>query len=487
MDTILKDFYFASSDPTLRARRRKLEGRGEIRKIGPKVYSSIMDDDDLKKCLTFQWPIIVKKLYPDTIVSFRTAFDYKPSPNGNIFLTAKLNKVVKMGPIQFIFIKGPEKLESDHSGLMGVTVSSRARAFLELLTPIRKGIVDGRSLPIEEIEKRLEAVLTNEGEEGLNDLRDQAKKINNQANFSKGFKELDKIIGALLGTKDKTLKGESAALRSKGLSYDHSRIHLFGELFSYLNSTSLVRLTDPLLGNLEHFNNKAFFESYFSNYIEGTKFLISEAEQIVFDKKEIEDRVYESHDISGTYQIVSDQNLMSKVMGNYEQFEKSLKYIHSIIMQERKDKIPGEFKVKENQAGNTIFVHPDLVRGTLVKGYDYYQALTHPLAKGIFLSFLISEVHPFSDGNGRVSRVVLNRELISAKMPSIIIPTVYRSDYIGALKSLTRRTTPSPLVKMFSRAQQFSSLDFSKYQEVKKLLIQRNWCEESDDAKILEQ
>lgn len=487
MDNILKDFYFSSSNPTLRAQRRKLEAAGKIRKIGPKVYSSIMDDEALKKSLTFQWPVIVNELYPNTVVSFRTAFDYKPCPKGNIFLTAQINKVVHIGPIQFVFIKGPERSKSDHPGLMGVTVASKARAFLEVLTPVRKGIIDGRSLPIEEIEKRLEAILTNEGEEGLNQLRDQAKEIDKEVGFHKGLKKLDKIIGALLGTKDLKFKGESASLRSQGLSYDHERIHLFGELFSHLNSTSLIKISDPLLSNLEHFNNKAFFESYFSNYIEGTRFLISEAEQIVFDKTDIENRISESHDISGTFQIVSDQNFMSKVMGSYDEFEKSLKYIHSLIMQERNDKLPGEFKRKENQAGNTIFVHPELVRGTLVKGYDYYKALTHPLAKGIFLSFLISEVHPFSDGNGRVSRVVLNRELISAKMPSIIIPTVYRSDYIGALKSLSRRSTPDPLVRMFSRAQQFSNLDFSKYQEVKKLLIERNWCEESDDAKILEQ
>ena len=487
MENILEEFYFASSDPTLRAQRRKLEKSGLIRKIGPRLYSSILDDSELKQCLTLQWPQIVKELYVDCVVSYRSAFDYRPCPQGNIYLSSNVSKVIKIGTISFVFIKGCGKLDSDYIGLMGTTVASKARTFLELLTPARKGITDGRFLPIEDIEQRLEAILTNEGEEGLNKLRDQAKQISSEGHFTKGFKELDKIVGALLGTKDIILKGESAALRSKGLSYDHKRMHIFGELFSHLNSTSLITLTDPLLGNLAHFNNKAFFESYFSNYIEGTRFLISEAEQIVFDKMEIENRVNESHDISGTYQIVSDQNLMGKRMGSYEEFENSLKYIHSLIMQERKDKIPGEFKQKENQAGNTVFVHPHLVRGTLIKGYDYYQTLSHPLAKGIFISYLISEVHPFTDGNGRVSRVVLNRELISAKMPSIIIPTVFRSDYIGALKSLSRRSTPEPLVRMFSRALQFSNLDFSEYQKVKRLILGRNWSEESDDAKILEQ
>jgi len=37
--------------------------------------------------------------------------------------------------------------------------------------------------------------------------------------------------------------------------------------------------------------------------------------------------------------------------------------------------------------------------------------------------FLITEVHPFLDGNGRVARLFMNCELVSANQPRIIIPT----------------------------------------------------------------
>lgn len=40
-----------------------------------------------------------------------------------------------------------------------------------------------------------------------------------------------------------------------------------------------------------------------------------------------------------------------------------LKYRHWSLFEERPDNLPGEIKTKNNQAGSTIFVHPDYVRG----------------------------------------------------------------------------------------------------------------------------
>ena len=108
-------------------------------------------------------------------------------------------------------------------------------------------------------------------------------------------------------------------------------------------------------------------------------------------------------------------------------------------------KKPGEFKDKNNRAGETHFVDHTLVKGTLIKGFDFYQALTHPFAKAAYIMFLVSEVHPFLDGNGRIARVMMNAELVKQGQTKIIIPTVYRDDYIGAIRKLTRQEDPKPM------------------------------------------
>ncbi|WP_290706739.1 Fic family protein [Flavihumibacter sp. CACIAM 22H1] len=81
------------------------------------------------------------------------------------------------------------------------------------------------------------------------------------------------------------------------------------------------------------------------------------------------------------------------------------------MLQARKTENPGEFKDKNNRAGTTEFVDNELVAGTLKKGFDWYSLLQHPFAKAAYMMFMISEVHPFLDGNGRMARVMMNAEL----------------------------------------------------------------------------
>ena len=56
--------------------------------------------------------------------------------------------------------------------------------------------------------------------------------------------------------------------------------------------------------------NFAFFESYFSNYIEGTVFEVDEAKSIVETNRPLPARKEESDDVLGTYKIVSNKDEM---------------------------------------------------------------------------------------------------------------------------------------------------------------------------------
>ena len=73
------------------------------------------------------------------------------------------------------------------------------------------------------------------------------------------------------------------------------------------------------------------------------------------------------------------------------------------------------------------------------------------------MMFMVSEIHPFNDGNGRISRIMMNAELVAADQAKIIIPTVFREDYLNALRRLTRRGDPSVIIRAMSRVRQFSA------------------------------
>ncbi|MDP3180718.1 MAG: Fic family protein, partial [Bacteroidota bacterium] len=235
----------------------------------------------------------------------------------------------------------------------------------------------------------------------------------------------------------------------------------------------------------QSFRNFAFFEAYFSNYIEGTEFEIEDARRIIETDTPMPSRDEDSHDVLGTYNLVSNRLEMGIVPTSPDKMLEILLYRHQVLMGARISKKPGQFKDKNNRAGETFFVDHTLVKGTLIKGFDFYQALTHPFARAAYIMFLISEVHPFLDGNGRIARVMMNAELVTQGQTKIIIPTVYRDDYIGVLRKLTRQQDPSVYIRMLQRAQEFSATIRGDDMDVmEKHLEACNAFKEHDQAKL---
>ena len=263
-----------------------------------------------------------------------------------------------------------------------------------------------------EIEKRLEEIIRVNGEDEINKLRDKARVISKQLAMPKEFEKLNRMISALLSTKtSKFLSSPLAKVRAFGKPYDPSRVELFETLFRELKQLEFPVREEKNVSQ-ETFRNFAFFESYFSNYIEGTVFEIDEAKKIIQTNKPLTARNDDSHDVLGTYQIVSNKKEMEITPSTPEEFLKIMSYRHSILLSARLDKNPGLFKDKNNFAGSTAFVDFNLVSGTLIQSYDFYRALDHPFAKAAYIMFVISEVHPFLDGNGRIARVMMNAELL---------------------------------------------------------------------------
>jgi hypothetical protein len=342
-----------------------------------------------------------------------------------------------------------------------------------------------KCLQISSIEEKLEQVIRLNGEKELNAFRDRARKISETLHLEKGFERLNKIVSALLSTYTaKALKSPLAAATAVGAAYDPARLELFQELFRLLSSTEF-KLRPDRNKTPASFRNFAFFESYFSNYIEGTKFEVEEAHQIIETSTPIPARNDDSHDVLGTFQLVSNKKEMSLIPTSYEEFIDMLQYRHRVLLSSRTDKKPGLFKDRDNFAGSTSFVSFDLVRGTLKQGFTLYKALEHPFARAAYLMFFLSEVHPFLDGNGRIARVFMNAELARVDESKIIIPTVYRDDYVGALRKLTRQSSPDAYIRMLQRAQEFSENIYGDdWHEMHRYLISCNAFKEHTEGKL---
>ncbi len=152
-------------------------------------------------------------------------------------------------------------------------------------------------------------------------------------------------------------------------------------------------------------------------------------------------------------------------------------------MASRPDTRPGRFKERDNRAGGTEFVAHELVNGTLREGFARLAALADPFQRAAFVMFLIAEVHPFDDGNGRLARVFMNAELAAAGQQRIVIPSVYRDDYRRALRALSRSGNPGPLHRMLAFAQDVSRrVDWSSYDAARQDLEEANALLTPDEA-----
>ena len=293
------------------------------------------------------------------------------------------------------------------------------------------------------------------------------------------FAKINSIISALLSTHDAgVLSSASAKALAVGNPFDPTRVELFEVLFDAIKDRYFVirnnRNTDE-----ESFRLFSFFESYFSNYIEGTEFEIDEAKAIVDSGIPMPRRDEDSHDILGTFKVLSNRAEMMKTPTSPKELFAILSHRHSILLEGRPHMNPGIFKTKNNRAGMTEFVDYKLVKGTLSQGFKYYAALTDPFAHAIFMMFMISEVHPFNDGNGRIARVMMNAELVRADQSRIIVPTVFREDYILALRKLTRHKDLLAYINVMTKLHQFSDNIYgSDFTELKKYLAACNAYEE---------
>ncbi len=71
----------------------------------------------------------------------------------------------------------------------------------------------------------------------------------------------------------------------------------------------------------------------------------------------------------------------------------------------------------------------------LLQSYNKNKNKIHPLALAIFFHHKFENIHPFSDGNGRTGRMLLNLILLYQDYPPLIIPKALREKYLQVMSA----------------------------------------------------
>lgn len=436
---------------------------GELAKIAEGIYAREKDRDGQVAIVRRHWAPILGALVPNAVVSYRSALAGGPTEDGVVFLShpTNFNRRITLPGLRAVLVQGPSALAGDMPiGGEHLFYASRPRQLLENLAPQRGP--RGKSAGAKAVEERLIAILTASGEAELNRVRDAARGLAAPLRLESEFEKLDAIVGALIATREAgILKTKEGRLVAKGTPVDSARLNRFENLASRLRVETLPRREAVATAEPAR-SNFAFLESYFSNYVEGTEFAIEEARDIALRGRIIERRPKDSHDVLGVFRLALESPWRDTVPPFGADFPAELARRHEQMLAQRPESTAGHFKLEPNRAGGTWFVDPALVRGTLIEGSLIARGVPEGLARAIYYAFLVSEVHPFVDGNGRLSRLVMNAELSRVGEARIIIPTLFHEEYVDCQRQLSQQDDPTGFVRAVPLMQAWTvALDYT--------------------------
>ncbi|MFA6676361.1 MAG: Fic family protein [Bacteroidales bacterium] len=466
----LQEIVFATSDAAESRQLVKLHKQGLIRKIAPKIYTSNFEDNPVN-IIKRNLYMILGRLFPKAILSHRTAFEFSPTDDGHIFLTYSYTKNILLPGIKVHLMEGPSALDDDIPFIEGLYASQRERAFLENMQISRKTGTESKILARDVVVAKIEQFICLNGESAINLLLDKAKKLSVKLNMKDEYDKLTRLVGSLLISKPSdVLSSPLAMARTFGFPYDPSKIEIFNKLYTTLLKDNFKALPEQNT-TYESFRSFSFFESYFSSFLDGAEFDIDEAKKIIDTKSPVSDKKEASNSLLGIFSFASNKQEMTIVPKSSDEMIEILQYRHRVVLAARKDEMPGEFRY-DNIFGNTHYdVDFNKVKGTLIKGFDYYNTLQNTFAKAIFLGFMLTEIRPFFSGNGRIARLMMNAEFVRAGEAKIIIPSIYKDDYLVALHKMSTIGDAESYIKTMKRIHQFSSMIRGEsYEEIKDYL-----------------
>jgi len=481
VDTIV----FSRDQPAATISKRV--SRGELVRLARGVYTTEVERDPVEVVREHAFDI-VGQMFPGAVITDRSARTGAPV-DGALYLAhpARARAIELPGlKVRARTGAGPQPGDIAYPG--GLHLASRGRGLAENCLPSRsRGGEVRRTLDEAELGDWIDYICQNDGPEHLAGYREAAEQLADQLGVDREhLATLQTLVGIALGTRpDAETRSRPLAARRAGRPVDQVRIRRFEELVHALrNAAPQNRPVEP--SQRERYRYLPFFEAYFSNFIEGTEFDVDEAARIVFDGVLPEHRPADAHDILGTYRLLADADESRSTGKDSDEFIALLQRRNARIMQGRPEMRPGRFKQLANRAGGTYFVEPPLVEGTLAAGFRLRDNLDTAWERALYIMFVVAEVHPFDDGNGRTARATMSAELGSGRQCRIIVPTVFRQDYLDGLRMFSRQGDASVFIKAMRYAHDFTaSIDFADYAQAKRQLTEANAFEEPDSARRL--
>ena len=83
-----------------------------------------------------------------------------------------------------------------------------------------------------------------------------------------------------------------------------------------------------------------------------------------------------------------------------------------------------------------------------IEWYEKRAIKLHPVERAARVHADFVKIHPFVDGNGRTSRLLMNLELMKDGFPPVVIPVEKRLEYYEALDTALTKKNYEPFLKL---------------------------------------
>ncbi|MGL4868491.1 MAG: Fic family protein [Cetobacterium sp.] len=176
--------------------------------------------------------------------------------------------------------------------------------------------------------------------------------------------------------------------------------------------------------------------TYNSNAIEGNTLTLLET-KVVLEGITIGGKSIREH-----LEVVNHKEAilyLEEVIRKEEPFnEWQIKNIHHLVLKGINDKYAGNYRDQQVMISGAEHIPPApfLLKEKMNEFINWYnteaQSL-HPIERAAMVHIIFVGIHPFIDGNGRTSRLLLNLELMKNGYPPIVIKNLNRLEYYSAL------------------------------------------------------
>lgn len=186
-----------------------------------------------------------------------------------------------------------------------------------------------------------------------------------------------------------------------------------------------------LLNNLREELNLRW--TYHSNAIEGNTLTLLET-KVVLEGITVGGKLLREH-----FEAINHRDailLLEEIVRQETPFsEWQIRSLHQLILKNIDDDNAGRYRTINVRIVGAKHMPPEavLVAQQMTDLIGWYQQTMHPIERAARLHTLFVGIHPFTDGNGRTARLLLNLELLKAGFPSVVVPVEKRLVYYQML------------------------------------------------------